>query len=155
MNSTGIGPALIEKYLRMRGFRRYRADDGECMIAVASDAGAFRFYLRPSTSAEVVKVRARSDRRLPGEQRARLLEVANRFNDHNQWLTASVREGTDAGYLRVVGNSRFWVTDGTDLDTFARFVDMSLASAAALFEAVDAELQLPTPEQLQRWFDWK
>ena len=51
MGNTSAAQELIDKYLRLRGYRQYRAEDGECLITVASEVGAFWFYLRESCSA--------------------------------------------------------------------------------------------------------
>lgn len=154
MTEAAACQTLIEGYLKARGYRRFRAADGECVITVASEAGSFPLYLRPSaSSAPAIKVRARSGRAFPHAERVRLLEAVNRFNDHNGWLTASVRDTADGARLRVVGNSRFAVDEDTDMQTFSRFVDRSMVSAVILFEAIQEEMKLPSPQELKQWFE--
>jgi hypothetical protein len=91
----------------------------------------------------------------PVAERGRLLELVNRWNDGNQWLSASIRAGQGAGRLRIVGNSRLSITGDGDFAVFARMADLAIASAAKLFEELDTEMKLPSAEQLEKWFEWK
>jgi hypothetical protein len=156
MSGDDTGQRMIERYFRKRGYRIYRADDGECLAIVASAAGVFRVYMRMSTATpDVVKLRARTAVDFPVAERGRLLELVNRWNDGNQWLSASIRAGQAASRLRIVGNSRLSITGDGDFAVFARMADLAIASAAKLFEELDTEMKLPSAEQLEKWFEWK
>lgn len=146
---------MIDRYLAMRGHRIYRADDGERLIEMTSTAGTFRVYLDVSRAASnVLTIRARSSAQYSAAERTRLLETVNRWNDRHHWLPASVRDGRSSR-LRVVGNGRFSITDETDFGAFARYADLAIAFAAKLFERVDAEMRLPSANQLEQWFAWE
>jgi Putative bacterial sensory transduction regulator len=151
--TRGIGQLMIKRYARTRGERLFRAYEGQYLILQDSARGHFPVYLRPhGSSPDAVELCARWSARLAHAERIRLLELVNRFNDRNQWLTASVRDTNDASALTVVGRSRFCITDEVDFGAFARFVDLSLASAAKLFEAVYAEMKLPSSAEIGRRF---
>lgn len=155
MDSTGIGQVMIERYLREQRYRFFRAEDGECLVFMSSKAGPFQLHLRTRNGApNVVKFGVRAGLRFPLEERGRLLEWVNRWNDQNQWLTASVRPTTDGSQLRVVGNSTLFVVLDSEFAVLRRFADLSLASATKLFEAVNNEMALPSPTQLEEWFEW-
>ncbi|HUL98424.1 MAG TPA: YbjN domain-containing protein [Mycobacterium sp.] len=140
MTTRGIGQVMIERYARTRGERLFRADGGEYLILQDSARGHFPVYMRATgSSPDVVKLRARWSAGLARADRSRLLEWVNHFNDRDAWLMASVRDAHDPAALRVVVNSRFYVADEADFGAFARFVDLSLASAAEVFEGVYAE----------------
>jgi len=154
MDGREFGQVLIEKYLRERRNRFYRADDGEFVILVGSTTAPFQMFMRArGTAPTVVKIRARWSMRFPRAERNRLLELVNKWNDHNQWLTASIRDTHDGTDLRVVGNSRIAVDENVDFSTFRWFVDLSVASAAKLFEEVAAEMKLPSPSEFEKWFE--
>lgn len=155
MSDDDTGQRMIERYFRKRGYRIYRAFDGECLAIVASAAGVFRVYMRVSSaSPDVVKLRARTSVDFPVAERGRLLELVNKWNDGNQWLSASIRDGQESR-LRIVGNSRLSITGDGDFAVFARMADLAIASAAKLFEELDTEMKLPSAEQLEKWFEWK
>ena len=156
MVSTGIGQAMIERYLHERRYRFFRAEDGECLVFISSKAGPFQVYLGAGSSApNVVKLRARPGLQFPTAERSRLLEWANRWNDRNPWLTASVRRTADGSHLRIVGNSTLFVVLDSEFPVLRRSIDLSLGAALRLFEAVNDEMVLPSATQLERWFDWK
>jgi Putative bacterial sensory transduction regulator len=151
--TRGIGQLMINRYARTRGERLFRADDGGYLMLQDSARGHFPVYLRPhDSSPDVVELCARWSARLAHAERSRLLEWVNRFNDRNPWLTASVRDTNDASAPTVVGNSRFCITNEVDFGAFARFVDLSLASATKLFEGVYAEIKLSPSDDIERRF---
>jgi len=153
VDTQGIGQVMIERYGELRGQRLFHADGGEYLLRRNSAAGQFHVYLRArGSSPDVVEFRARSFARFPHAERTRLLEWVNRFNDCIQWLPASVRSSRYSADLAVVGNSRFCVADEGDFGAFVRFADLFLAVAAKLFEGVDAEMKLPSPDELELWF---
>lgn len=90
----------------------------------------------------------------PTAERGRLLEWVNRWNDHNPWLTASVRRTADGSQLRIVGNSTLFVVLDSEFPVLRRSVDLSLGAALKLFEAVNDGMVLPSTTQLEQWFDW-
>lgn len=153
MATQGIGQLMIERYAKTRRERLFRADGGECLILQDSARGHFPVYMGTrGSSPDVVTLRAHWSARCAHTERIRLDECVNRFNDRNKLLTASIRESHGSSALEVVGNSRFWVRDEDDFRPFVRFVDMSLTSAAKLFEGVYAEMELPSSAELARWF---
>jgi hypothetical protein len=153
VDTQGIGQAMIEHYAELRRQRLFHAHGGDYVLRRDSAAGRFHVYLRArGSSPDVVEFRARSFTRFPHAERTRLLEWVNRFNDRIQWLPASVRNSRYSADLAVVGNSRFCVADAGDFAAFVRFADLFLAVAAKLFEGVDAEMKLPTPAELELWF---
>ena len=152
MDGQVIGQQMIERYAKKRSHRLFRAEDGEYLILTESTVGPFRAYMHPrGSSPDVVKCCASPFVSFPHLERDRLLELVNRFNNRNQWLTASVRDTHDMSRLRVVGNSRLSLSDEADFGVFVRFVDLSLETAAKLFETVDREMKLPSPAELQHW----
>lgn len=156
MASTEIGQLLIEKYLREQGYRFFRAEDGECLVFISSKAGPFQVHMRTRSGApNVVKFGARAGMRFPLAERGRLLELVNRWNDQDPWLTASVRPTADGSQLRVVGNSTFFVVLDAEFPVLRRFADLSLASALKLFELLNSEMRLPSAAQLEEWFEWE
>ena len=147
---------MIERYLREQGYRFFRAEDGECLVFMSSKTGPFQLYLRTRSGApNVVKFGVRTGLQFPSGERGRLLELVNRWNDQNPWLTASVRPTADGSQLRVVGNSTFFVVLDSEFAVLRRFADLSLGAALKLFEAVNAEMTLPSTTQLEEWFEWK
>lgn len=145
---------MIERYLGERRYRFFRADDGECLVFISSQAGPFPVYLQArSSDPNVVKLRARTEVQFSHAERSRLLEWVNRWNENNAWLTASVRPTADGSHLRIVGNSTFFVVVDSEFPVLRRFADLALAAALKLFEAVKTELVLPSPSQLEKWFE--
>jgi hypothetical protein len=161
--TPGVGQSLIERYAKTRSERLFRGD-GESLILHDSALGHFPVYMSArGSSPDLVTLRARWSARCAHTERIRLHECVNRFNVRNALLTASVHDSHDFSALAVVGNSRFWVRDEDDFRPFARFVDMSLASATKLFEDVYAEItravcasrkrsSLSSPAELERYF---
>lgn len=156
MTGTGIGQTMIERYLREQRYRFDRADDGDYLAFISSGAGHFQVYLRSRVSSpNVVRFAARSGMEFAHADRNRLLEWANSWNDRDPWVTASIRDTHDGSQLRIVGNSTVFVAKDSELPVFRRFADLSFASAVKLFEAADSEMNLPSPTDLQRWFEWE
>jgi hypothetical protein len=144
---------MIERYARKRGRWLYGSDDGAYLMFENSLAGRFPVHLSASGSTpDFVTLRAHSSARFARAERTRLLEWVNRFNDRTQRLTASVMDSADSSGLRIVGSGRFCVSGKTDFNIFTKFVDQTLASAAELFEGVEAEMELPSAAELQKWF---
>ena len=151
--TKGFGQALIERYAKTRRERLFHSNGNEFVILQDSARGHFPVYMRArDSSPDVVSLRARWSAGFAHAERIRVHELVNRFNDRNKWLTASIRETHDRSALRVVGNFRFWVRDEVDFAAFVRFVDLSLAAATKLFEAVYAEATLSSPAELERCF---
>jgi hypothetical protein len=153
MTRTGIGDALIEKYARKLREWLFRDDSGQYLMQIDSPIGQFPVYLRSQgTGPDVVKITARSSARYPVTERTRLVEWVNRFNQGNQWLTATVLDAPDSPHVQVVGTNLMCVSGRKDFGAFRAFVDMSLVSAYKLFKAVDEEMNLPSPAELHEWF---
>jgi hypothetical protein len=153
MSKTGIGDSLIEKYAKRLEEWLFRDDDGQYLMLVDTPLGQFPVYLRSQgTGPDVVKVSARSQARYPVTERTRLVEWVNRFNQGNQWMTATVQDAPDSPHVQVVATNLLCVTGHKDFGAFRAFVDMSLVSAYKLFKAADAEMALPTPTELEEWF---
>lgn|GEM_PF-2329020 len=150
MATPGVGQSLIERYARTRGQRLFRGDEGESVLLHDSARGHFPVYMSArGSSPDLVTLRARWSARCAHTERIRLQECVNRFTARNALLTANIHESHDFSALAVVGNSRFWVRDEDDFRPFTRFVDMSLALAAKLFEDVYAEMTLASPAELE------
>lgn len=152
---------MIERYAKTRQERLFHATGAESVILQDSARGHFPVYLsargsssderlREEQSTDRVELRAHWSARCTHTDQFRLQEFVNRFNARNKLLTASVRQSHDSSALTVVGNSRFWVRDEDDFRPFARFVDMSLASAVKLFESVYEEMNVPSAGELDR-----
>jgi hypothetical protein len=150
---TRIGDSLIEKYAKKLEEPLFRDDSGQYLVLVDSPIGQFPVYLKAQgTAPDVVKVTARWSARYPVTERTRLVEWVNRFNQGNQWLTATVQDAPDSPHVQVVGTNLLCVTGPRDFGPFRAFVDMSLLSAYKLFKAVDAEMELPSVSELDEWF---
>jgi hypothetical protein len=150
--TQGVGQSLIERYAKTRSQRLFRGDEGESVLLHDSAHGHFPVHMSArGSSPDLVTLRARWSARCAHAERIRLQECVNRFNVRSALLTAHVHESHDFSALAVVGNSRFWVRDEGDFRPFARFVDMSLASAVKLFEDVYAEMTL-APAEPERCF---
>ena len=142
---------MIERYAKTRGERLFRANGGDFLLLQDSARGHFPVYMHArSSSPDVVTLRAHWSARCAHTERMRLHESVNRFNARNASVTASVRDSHDSSALQVVVNSRFWVRDERDFGPFVRFADMSLASAARLFEQIYADTQPPSAAELGR-----
>lgn len=142
---------MIERYAKKRSERLFRANDGEYVQLQDSARGHFPVYMHAcGSSPDVVTLRAHWSARCAHTKRIHLRECVNRFNDRNPWLTVSVREAHDSSALTVVVNSSILLADEVDFGVFVRFVDLSLASAAKLFEQVYPGTQLPSPAELRR-----
>jgi hypothetical protein len=151
--TRGVGQSLIERYAKTRRERLFRGGDGESLLMHDSAHGHFPVYMSArGSSPDLVTLRARWSARCAHTERIRLQECVTRFNVRNALLTARVQESHDFSALAVVGKSRFWVRDEDDFRPFARFVDISLASAAKLFEDVYTEMKLPSLAELERCF---
>jgi hypothetical protein len=152
MNDAQIGDSLIEDYAKRLGECLFRDESGQYLV-VDSPIGQFAVYLRTQgTSPDVVKVTARWSGRYPVTERTRLVEWVNRFNQGNQWLTATVQDAPDSPHVQIVGTNLLCVSGPEDFGAFRAFVDMSLVSAYKLFKAVDAEMELPSASELDAWF---
>lgn len=142
---------MIERYAKTRQERLFHATGAESVILQDSARGHFPVYLSArGSSPDRVELRAHWSARCTHTDQFRLQEFVNRFNARNKLLTASVRQSHDSSALTVVGSSRFWVRDEDDFRPFARFVDMSLASAVKLFESVYEEMNVPSAGELDR-----
>jgi hypothetical protein len=149
--TVGVGQSLIERYARTRSQRLFQSDERESVLLHDSARGHFPVYMSArGSSPDLVTLRARWSARCAHTERIRLQECVNRFTARNALLTANIHESPDFSAAAVVGNSRFWVRDEDDFRPFTRFVDMSLALAAKLFEDVYAEMTLVSPAELER-----
>ena len=141
MTTRGHGQSVVERYAKTRGERLFRADGGEFLMLHESARGHFPVYMHAhGSSPDVVSLRAHWSAGLARAELSRLREYVSRFNDRNPWLTASVGNSHDSYAIRIVGHIRFCAKDQADFGAFARFVDMSLSSAAKLFERVYSEI---------------
>ncbi|MGE5696133.1 MAG: hypothetical protein ACM4D3_13140 [Candidatus Sericytochromatia bacterium] len=132
---------VIERYAKTRGIRLIRAGEGEFLMLQDSARGHFPVYMHArGSSRDGISLRAHWSAGLGRAELSLLHECVKRFNDHNPWLTASVREGPGSFALRIVGHIRFRATDEADFGVFARFLDMSLSTAARLFERVYSDM---------------
>jgi hypothetical protein len=153
VNKGCIGDSLIQRYAKKRKESLCRDDSGQYLILVDSPIGQFTVYLRAQgTAPDVVKITARSSARYPVTERSRLVEWVNRFNQGNQWMTATVQDAPDSPHVQVVGTNLLCVSGHKDFGAFRAFVDMSVVSGYKLFRSVDEEMKLPSAAELEQWF---
>ena len=128
---------LIEDFLRSRGARYFRGhhDDEYFFLVdvVRHRKGHLNVHLEVSgRDREAVHVSVTADRYYPAEQRARLDELAARWNADAPALAATIHDSCDPRLVGLLACGEYRPADLADL---ADFVDAAVAGAVTLFGA--------------------
>ncbi|GII99434.1 putative sensory transduction regulator [Sediminihabitans luteus] len=133
--------ARVGDDLTRRGYH-YRSGDGEL---TGTWDGHRMWFLLLGERQEILCVRGRWSRTLPGEHRGLVLRAINDWNRDAVWPTAYVREDTDDGVLSLYAEISVDLEHGVTDAQLADVVTTGLSSAIGLFRSVDRLLgPLPT-----------
>jgi hypothetical protein len=132
MRTEPFGAEAIERYLSAHGVRYFRGHhDGEFFFIMTVDHSRLHVHLGPTPQRpDVCTIRVTPARFFAAEDRARLTEVARRWNDANLCATALVHESSDPTRVGVDVEYKGSVTC---YEEFVYFGDHAIDSAIALF----------------------
>jgi hypothetical protein len=141
--NTASGAQLIESYLRTRQMRHFCGHhDGEYFFLVNAYHGRLHVHLQPcGPSGAAVQISITAEHYYPAEQRSRVEDPIEQWNNTAPRITAAVFESSDPRLVGVLAERRFRAGD----TEFGPFVDQAVQSAIDLF----GRLRVLVPSQSQ------
>ncbi len=130
-----LSAELTERYLRSRGIRYFRGQhDGEYFFV--ADADGRRLHVHLGTSrwhSDVFTIRVTPARFFPAADSARLVELADAWNQQNHEVTVIVHGSSDPQRIGVFARSSRRVPDRIPFEEFGCFADDAIAGAIDFF----------------------
>lgn len=132
MRTEPFGTEAIQRYLSARGLRCFRGHhEGEFFFIMTVDHSRLHVHLGPTAERpDVCTIRVTPACFFRAEDRARLLEVARRWNAANPCARALVHESSDPTRVGVDVEYKGSVTC---YEEFVYFADHAIESAVRLF----------------------
>lgn len=129
--NTATGIQLIESYLRTRQVRYFRGHhDDEYFFLVSAYHGRLHVHLQPcGPDNATVRISVTAERYYPAEQRARVADLVEQWNNADPQVTAAVFESSDPRLVGVTAERRY----RSGRAEFGPFVDQAVQSAIDLF----------------------
>jgi hypothetical protein len=134
-SGEALSTELTERYLRSRGIRYFCGQhDGEYFFV--ADADGRRLHVHLGTSrwhSDVFTVRVTPSRFFPLADSARLVELADAWNQQNHEVTVVVHCSSDPQRIGVFARSSRRVPDHIPFEEFGCFADDAIAGAIDFF----------------------
>ena len=144
LSAEPLSTELTERYLRSRGTRFFRGQhDGECFFV--TDAGGRRLHVHLGISrwhSDVFTIRVAPACFFPAADSARLVELADAWNQRNREVTVIVHGSSDPRRIGVFARSSRRIPDRIPFEEFACHVDRAIAAAIDFFTAVAPDVEL-------------
>lgn len=155
MQIEPLSTDLIERYLASRGLRFFRSDDGEEFLVFSGyERGRLQVTLRLNgLRHDVLEISISPAAYYPAGDRPRLMELVNDWNRDTHWPKAFVRETARPGYVSVVGENAYLLTDGIHLEGLGHLVRSAVEYGVDLFARIDQAVCLPSADALEQWMD--
>lgn len=155
MQIEPLSTDLIERYLRSRGLRFFRSDDGEEFLMLSSyERGKLHVTLRLNgLRRDVLEISVSPAAYHPAGERPRLMELVNDWNRDTHWPKAFVRETVRPGRVSVVGENAYLLSDGIHLEALGNLVRSAVEHGADLFAKIEQAIRLPSAHALEQWMD--
>ncbi|MDT5012318.1 MAG: hypothetical protein QOH57_3935 [Mycobacterium sp.] len=132
MRTEPFGTEAIERYLSAHGLRYFRGHhDGEFFFIMTVDRSRFHVHLGPTADRpDGCTIRVTPACFFRADDRARLLDIAHRWNYANPCATALVHESSDPARVGVDVEYKGSVTC---YEEFGYFADHAIESSVKLF----------------------
>lgn len=156
MKIEPLSTELIERYLRSRGLRFFRSDDGQEFLLVLSsiERGKLHVSLRINgVRPDILEITVSPAGYYHAGERARLMELVNDWNRDTHWPKAFVRETAQPNRVTVVGESAYLLSDGIHLAGLGNFVKSTVEYGTDLFTKIEHAIGLPSAQALEQWMD--
>ena len=144
-----LSTELTERYLRSRGIRYFRGQhDGEYFFV--ADADGRRLHVHLGTSrwhSDVFTIRVTPARFFPAADGARLVELADAWNQQNHEVTVIVHGSSDPQRIGVFARGSRRIRDHIAFDEFGCFADGAIADAIDFFSELAPVADLTSPAQ--------
>lgn len=130
-----LSTELTERYLRSRGIRYFRGHhDGEYFFVADADGRRLHVHLGISRwHSDVFTIRFAPAFFFPAADSARLVELADAWNQQNRGVTVTVHGSSDPQRIGVFARGSRRIRDRITFEEFGCFVDGAIADAIEFF----------------------